>query len=166
VTLREELRRADEEALLDEEVTRLLLCDADEIRYDIGDQAELLDAIVPLTTDVDHPEGIGVLPAVEAVDHEVQPADRFPVVVAQYEVRALIFVDGGQFTQGVEDFLVVRQRYLLVVELVLRTHEDLLGDGWLLVGHTRLLSAPCDMVYEVNHRFSQMWFTPEWFTQE
>jgi len=154
--LREELGRADEQPLFDEEVARFLLGDTDEVGHDITDQAELLNAIVPLAADVDHPEGVGVLPAVESVDHEVQPADRLPVVVPQHEVRAVVLVDGSQFAQGVEDLLVVRQRDLFLVELVLRTSKDLLGDGRLFVGHIQALSAPCDMIYGVNHRVNSV----------
>ncbi len=165
VAFREELRRADEESLFNEKVTRFLLGDADQVGHDVGDQAELLDAVVPLATDVDHPEGVSVLPAIESINHEIQPADRFPVVVAQDEVRTFIFVDGSQFAQGMEDLLVVRQRNLFVVELVLRTREDFLGDGRLIVGHIRPLSAPCDMVYGVNYQLNQVWFTPKYFTQ-
>ena len=160
------LRRADEQPLFDEEVARFLLGDTDEVGHDITDQAELLDAVVPLPTDVDHSESVGVLPAVESIDHEVQPADRLPVVVPQHEVRAVVLVDGSQFAQGAEDLLVVRQRNLFLVELVLRTREDLFGDRRLFVGYIQALSAPCDMVYEVNHRLSQMWFSLGWFTQE
>jgi hypothetical protein len=108
VALREGLTRADELSLLDVEVTRLFLGNADEIGHDVGDQTELLDAVIPFPADVDHSEGVGVLPAVEAVDHEVQAADRLPVVVPQHEVRLVVLVDGRQFAQGVEDLLVVR----------------------------------------------------------
>ena len=153
MTLREEFCRADEEPLLDEKITRLFLGDTDEVSHDVRDEAELLAAVVPLTTDVDHPEGLGILPAVEPVDHEVQPSDRLPVVVAQHEVRLIILVDGAQLAQSVEDFLVVRQRDRFVVELVLRTREDLFGDGRLFVGHIRTLSALGDIVHDVNYQF-------------
>jgi len=42
VALREELGRADEQPLFDEEVARFLLGDTDEVGHDITDQAELL----------------------------------------------------------------------------------------------------------------------------
>lgn len=54
-----------------EEVARFRFGDADEVRDDIGDQAELLDAVVPLNTDVDHPEGVCVRPSVQSIDHEI-----------------------------------------------------------------------------------------------
>jgi hypothetical protein len=86
VALCEELCRADEQALFDKEVTQFFLGDANEVGHDVGNQVELLDAVVSLATDVDHPEGVGVLPAVETVDYEDQPPNRLPVVVTQDEV--------------------------------------------------------------------------------
>ena len=67
------------------EVARYPLGDTGEGGRDITGQVELLDAVVSLAADVDHPEGVGVLPAVASINDEVQPADRLPVVVSQHE---------------------------------------------------------------------------------
>ena len=48
VTLCEVLGCADQKPLIDEEIARLRLGDADEEGHDFGDQAELLDAVLPL----------------------------------------------------------------------------------------------------------------------
>jgi len=82
VTLGKVLGRTDEEPLLNKEVTRFFLSNTDKIGHDIADQEELLDAVIPLSSDIDHSEGVGVLSTVEPVDHEVQPAYRLPVVVS------------------------------------------------------------------------------------
>ena len=81
----EEISLAD-----NEEIAWLRLGDADEEGHDVGDQAELLDAVVPLPSDVDHPESVGVLPAVEAVYHKVQPPDRLPAIIPEHEVRPVV----------------------------------------------------------------------------
>jgi len=69
---------------------------------------------------------------------QVQPSDRLPVVASEDKVRPVVLVDRSQLAQG---------GGLLLVELVLRTLQDLLGDGRLLVGYTLSLSASHHMVY-------------------
>jgi hypothetical protein len=103
VTFREVLGRADEQSLFDEEVIWLFFGDSDEVRHDIGDQAELLDAVVPFSTDIDHSERVCVGATVETVHYQVQPSDRLPVVVSEDEVRLVVLVDRSQLAQGVED---------------------------------------------------------------
>jgi len=73
------------------------------------------------------------------------------VLVGGYAVSAF----NARFSTDL-DIVVAPDSKADFVELVLRTREDFLGDGRLLVGHTRFLSAPCDMVYRVNHRLSQV----------
>jgi len=70
---------------------------------------------------------------------QVQPSDRLPVVASEDKVRPVVLVDRSQLAQGVGASS--------LVELVLRTLQDLLGDGRLLVGYTLSLSASHHMVY-------------------
>lgn len=81
MAFREVFDRANEQSLFNEEITGVFLDDTDEVGNEIGDETEFLDTIVPFPTDVDHSKCVGIFSTIQAVDHEVQSANRFPIVV-------------------------------------------------------------------------------------
>lgn len=89
---------------------------------------------------------VRTVPAVEAVEQEVQPAGQLSIVVSEHEVRSVVLVK----------YLGVKPRGTLPVLSVDRCQfaqgvEDLLGDRRHLAGHTQTLLPSVDMIYEVNY---------------
>jgi len=148
---------SDDEPPVPEEVLTSAKDQLDEEEISVADNEEILHALSELTPVYENDRSYFVLGNYdrEPIRRLNLGVDRLPVVVPQHEVRLVILVDGGQLAQSVEDFLVVRQRDRFVVELVLRTREDLFGDGRLFVGHIRTLSASGDIVYEVNYQLNR-----------
>jgi len=98
VTFREILSSADKKPLFDKEVAWIFLSNTHKICHDIGYQAEFLNTVVPLSSNINHPEGLGVFSSIEALDHQIQPANWLSVVIPYHEVQPVVFVDYRQLT--------------------------------------------------------------------
>ena len=159
---------SNEEPPVPEEVLTSAKDKLDEDEISLADNEEILHALSELTPVYENDRSYFVLG-----NYDREPIRRLNLVVDRLNRRqdayAFRMVDiRGEWDNSIQKFCLIGDivTYLVgvaekepsdfLVELVLRAGEDRLGDGRLFIGHIQTLSAPCDMIYGINHRVNSV----------